>query len=91
MPLEEKCKVILQLMFEYNIVKHNVFIYLIQVISQENAELQAAVSLAQAQLETALAAQESQRRVIDTLNNSLFVRIQELAAIHREMTTALQT
>lgn len=49
------------------------------------------MSLAQAQLETALAAQESQRRVIDTLNNSLFVRIQELAAIHREMTTAIQT
>jgi len=42
-------------------------------------------------LETALAAQESQRRVIDTLNNSLFVHIQELAAIHREMTTAIQT
>ncbi|KAL5244097.1 hypothetical protein ACI65C_011507 [Semiaphis heraclei] len=62
-----------------------------KVLSQENAELQAAVSLAQAQLETALAAQESQRRVIDTLNNSLFVRIQELAAIHREMTTAIQT
>ncbi|XP_050538508.1 homer protein homolog 2 [Daktulosphaira vitifoliae] len=62
-----------------------------KVLSQENAELQAAVSLAQAQLETALAAQESQRRVIDTLNNSLFVRIQELATIHREMTTAIQT
>lgn len=68
-----------------------IFLKNCQVLSQENAELQAAVSLAQAQLETALAAQESQRRVIDTLNNSLFVRIQELAAIHREMTTAIQT
>jgi len=49
------------------------------------------MSLAQAQLETALAAQDSQRRVIDTLNNQLAGRIQELTMIHREMTTALQT
>ncbi|XP_063225152.1 homer protein homolog 2-like isoform X2 [Bacillus rossius redtenbacheri] len=60
-------------------------------LQQENAELQAGVSLAQAQLETALSAQESQRRVLDTLNAQLAARVQELAAIHREIATALQT
>ncbi|KAK3911070.1 Homer protein-like protein 2 [Frankliniella fusca] len=63
----------------------------IKSLQQDNAELQAAMSLAQAQLETALAAQDSQRRVIDTLNNQLAGRIQELTMIHQEMTTALQT
>uniref|UniRef100_A0A023F4X3 Putative paramyosin n=1 Tax=Triatoma infestans TaxID=30076 RepID=A0A023F4X3_TRIIF len=60
-------------------------------LQQENAELQAGVSLAQAQLETALAAHDSQRRVMETLNAQLAVRIQELAGIHREIATALQT
>lgn len=60
-------------------------------LQQENAELQAGVSLAQAQLETALAAHESQRRVMETLNAQLLVRIQELVDIHREIATALQT
>lgn len=64
---------------------------LLQSLQQDNAELQAAMSLAQAQLETALAAQDSQRRVIDTLNNQLAGRIQELTMIHQEITTALQT
>ncbi|EEB15487.1 homer, putative [Pediculus humanus corporis] len=57
----------------------------------ENSELQSAVTLAQAQLETALAAQESQRRVLDTLNAQLAARVAELAGIHREVATALQT
>ncbi|XP_069683278.1 homer protein homolog 2 isoform X2 [Periplaneta americana] len=60
-------------------------------LQQENAELQAAVSLAQAQLETALSAQESQKRVLETLNAQLAARLQELAGIHREIATALQT
>lgn len=64
---------------------------LFQSLQQENAELQAAVSLAQAQLETALAAQESQRRVLDTLNIQLATQLSELAGIHREIATALQT
>ncbi|KAK6643572.1 hypothetical protein RUM43_005082 [Polyplax serrata] len=62
-----------------------------KVLLQENAELQSAVGLAQAQLETALAAQESQRRVLDTLNAQLAARVAELAGIHREVATALQT
>ncbi|BES90142.1 Hypothetical protein domain [Nesidiocoris tenuis] len=62
-----------------------------KTLQQENAELQAGVSLAQAQLETALAAHESQRRVMETLNAQLLLRIQELAGIHREIATALQT
>lgn len=66
-------------------------LFVLQNLSQENAELQAAVSLAQAQLETALAAQESQRRVLDTLNAQLAARVTELAGIHREVATALQT
>ncbi|PSN43156.1 Homer protein 1 [Blattella germanica] len=60
-------------------------------LQQENAELQAAVSLAQAQLETAISAQESQKRVLETLNVQLAARLQELAGIHREIATALQT
>nr|XP_018915457.1 PREDICTED: homer protein homolog 1 [Bemisia tabaci] len=63
----------------------------LKMITQENAELQAAVSLGQAQLETALEAQESQRRVLETLNNQLAHQIQELMTIHKEMLTALQT
>jgi len=63
----------------------------LQNLQQENAELQAAVSLAQAQLETALSAQESQKRVLETLNAQLAARLQELAGIHREIATALQT
>ncbi|XP_014256341.1 homer protein homolog 2 isoform X2 [Cimex lectularius] len=61
-----------------------------KALQQENAELQAGVSLAQAQLETALAAHESQRRVMETLNGQLAMRIQELAAIHREIEEAHQ-
>lgn len=64
---------------------------LLQILMQENAELQAGISLAQTQLETALAAQETQRRVIDTLNAQLAARIQELAGIHKEIAMALQT
>lgn len=63
----------------------------LQNLQQENAELQAGVSLAQAQLETALEAHESQRRVMDTLNGQFAMRIQELATIHREIATALQS
>lgn len=62
-----------------------------KILMQENAELQAGISLAQTQLETALAAQETQRRVIDTLNAQLAARIQELVGIHKEITMALQT
>ncbi|KAK7595230.1 hypothetical protein V9T40_001663 [Parthenolecanium corni] len=62
-----------------------------KILMQENAELQAGISLAQTQLETALAAQETQRRVIDTLNAQLAARIQELAGIHKEIAMALQT
>lgn len=62
-----------------------------QSLQQENAELQAAASDAQEQLEAAMAAQESQRRVLDTLNEQLAKHVQGLAGIHREVATALQT
>ncbi|KAL1449267.1 hypothetical protein WDU94_000477 [Cyamophila willieti] len=62
-----------------------------KLLSQENAELQAAISLVQAQLDTLLASQDAQRRIIDTLNHQLAGRVTELATIHREISTALQT
>ncbi|KAI5692833.1 hypothetical protein M8J75_002032 [Diaphorina citri] len=62
-----------------------------KLLSQENAELQAAISLVQAQLDTLLASQDAQRRIIDTLNHQLAGRVAELATIHREINTALQT
>ncbi|KAF4524959.1 hypothetical protein B566_EDAN014476, partial [Ephemera danica] len=63
----------------------------VKVLQEENNQLQAALQAAQAQLETALMAQESQRRVLDTLNAQLAARLQELAGIHREINTALNT
>jgi len=46
---------------------------------------------ADAQLEAALGAQDSQRRVLEALNSQLADKIQELLAIHREVNVALQT
>jgi len=63
----------------------------LQVVEQENAELQAAVSLAQAQLDTALSAQESQRRILDTLNAQLAEHVKGLMGIHAEVDQALQS
>lgn len=62
-----------------------------QALQEENAQLQATLQASQAQLETSLLAQESQRRVLETLNSQLAARVQELAAIHREISTALNT
>lgn len=45
----------------------------------------------QAQLETALGAQDSQRRVLEALNTQLADKIQELAGIHGEINTALHS
>ena len=45
----------------------------------------------QAQLEAALGAQESQKRVLEALNSQLAEKVQDLAGIHREINTALQT
>ncbi|XP_059487521.1 homer protein homolog 2 isoform X2 [Neocloeon triangulifer] len=62
-----------------------------KALQEENITLQMALQNSQAQLETALMAQESQRRVLDTLNAQLAGRLQELAGIHREIATALNT
>jgi len=70
-----------------NIQKSN----LLLVLQEENITLQMALQNTQAQLETALMAQDSQRRVLDTLNAQLAARLQELAGIHREIATALNT
>ncbi|KAG8221835.1 hypothetical protein J437_LFUL003469 [Ladona fulva] len=63
----------------------------IKTLQEQNAQLTSALAACQEQLETALAAQESQRRVLDTVNAQLAQRVQELANIHREIATALQT
>ncbi|KAJ8949222.1 hypothetical protein NQ318_022734 [Aromia moschata] len=58
---------------------------------KDNQELQSTIKLAQSELEIALSAHESQKQILLTLNQQLASRIHELAAIHDEMTTALQT
>lgn len=62
-----------------------------QSIQKENQDLQATIRLAQSELEIALSAHDSQKQVLMTLNQQLAARIHELAAIHDEMSTALQT
>lgn len=62
-----------------------------QMLQKENQELQSTIKLAQSELEIALSAHESQKQVLLTLNAQLASRIHELATIHDEMTTALQT
>ncbi|XP_060527366.1 homer protein homolog 2 [Cylas formicarius] len=60
-------------------------------VQKENQELQSTLKLAQSELEIALSAHDSQKQVLFTLNQQLASRIHELATIHDEMTTALQT
>lgn len=62
-----------------------------QSLQRENQDLQTTAKLAQSELDVALGAHESQRQVLVTLNQQLVSRIQELATIHDEITTALQT
>ncbi|CAH1365088.1 hypothetical protein MTP99_001384 [Tenebrio molitor] len=62
-----------------------------QSLQKENQELQATAKLAQSELDIALSAHESQRQVLLTLNQQLASRVHELATIHDEITTALQT
>lgn len=62
-----------------------------QSLQKENQDLQATAKLAQSELEVALSAHESQKQILLTLNQQLATRIHELAAIHDEITTALQT
>lgn len=64
---------------------------MIQTLQKENQELQSTAKLAQSELDIALGAHESQKQVLLTLNQQLVSRIQELATIHDEITTALQT
>ncbi|XP_063905851.1 homer protein homolog 2-like isoform X2 [Zophobas morio] len=63
----------------------------VQSLQKENQELQATAKLAQSELDIALSAHESQRQVLLTLNQQLASRVHELATIHDEITTALQT
>ncbi|XP_076257928.1 homer protein isoform X1 [Rhynchophorus ferrugineus] len=63
----------------------------VQSLQKENQELQATVKLAQSELEIALSAHDSQKQILLTLNQQFAARIHELATIHDEMTTALQT
>ncbi|KAG5870658.1 hypothetical protein JTB14_001042 [Gonioctena quinquepunctata] len=63
----------------------------IQSLQKENQELQSTIKLAQSELEIALGAHDSQKQVLLTLNQQLASRIHDLATIHDELTTALQT
>lgn len=63
----------------------------IQTLQKDNQELQATVKLAQSELDIALSAHESQKQILLTLNQQFAARIHELATIHDEMSTALQT
>ncbi|KAB0805709.1 hypothetical protein PPYR_02679 [Photinus pyralis] len=62
-----------------------------QSLQRENQELQATAKYAQSELEVALSAHESQKQVLLTLNQQIAARVQELATIHDEINTALQT
>lgn len=65
--------------------------FISQALQKDNQDLQATAKLAQSELEVALSAHESQKQILLTLNQQLATRIHELAAIHDEITTALQT
>ncbi|CAG7835135.1 unnamed protein product [Allacma fusca] len=57
----------------------------------KESELRVTLHQVQAQLEAALGAQDSQKRVLEALNLQLAEKIQDLAGIHKEVNTALQT
>ncbi|XP_044744228.1 homer protein homolog 2 isoform X1 [Coccinella septempunctata] len=61
------------------------------MLQKEHQELLLTAKLAQTELDVALGAHESQKQVLQTLNEQLASRIQELVTIHEEITTALQT
>ncbi|XP_065168216.1 homer protein homolog 2-like isoform X2 [Atheta coriaria] len=63
----------------------------VQALQRENQELLATAKLSQSELDVAMGTHESQRQVLLTLNQQLAGRVQELAAIHHEISTALQT
>ncbi|XP_026473206.1 homer protein homolog 2-like [Ctenocephalides felis] len=60
-------------------------------MQKQISELQESCKMSQFQMEMALAAHDSQREVLFTLNNQLAQRLHELAIIHREVSTALET
>ena len=62
-----------------------------QALEHENEQLRGQLSRLQDQLEMALSAQESQHKVLDTLNMQLGDKIAELQGIHTELHQAIQT
>lgn len=58
---------------------------------QDGENLRVTLHQVQAQLDAALGAQDSQRRVLEALNTQLAEKIQDLASIHSEINTALQS
>lgn len=63
----------------------------VKALEQENEQLRGQLSRLQDQLEMALSAQESQHKVLDTLNMQLGDKIAELQGIHTELHQAIQT
>ncbi|XP_004933593.1 homer protein homolog 2 isoform X2 [Bombyx mori] len=64
---------------------------LAQITKSKKIEQDAEAKLAQSQLELAIAAQEGQRQVVQALADQLARQLEDLATIHRELNTALQT
>jgi len=62
-----------------------------KALESENSELRGQLSRLQDQLEMALSAQESQHKVLDTLNMQLGDKIAQLQGIHTELHEAIQT
>ncbi|CAL8094275.1 unnamed protein product [Orchesella dallaii] len=58
---------------------------------QDGENIRVTLHQVQAQLDAALGAQDSQRRVLEALNAQLAEKIQDLASIHSEINTALQS
>lgn len=58
---------------------------------QENDILRATLQQVQEQLETVTGTQESQRKVLETLNSQLTQKIRDLTNIREELSTVLQT
>ena len=73
------------------VFRHPLTLPLPQALEHENEQLRGQLSRLQDQLEMALSAQESQHKVLDTLNMQLGDKIAELQGIHTELHQAIQT
>ena len=64
---------------------------LFQQLSEDKEQLRMEASRAQSQLEVAMATQDSQRGVVESVNLQLGERIKDLLALHHELNHLLTT